>query len=147
MTRIGSAIIGAVILAATLAAANVHFVRGFTTTDVGVSLVLSGKLAGLGQGDVTIIVEAAGVASIECTNPGGNVAPGQNTSISASGSVTLPAAKNGTLTFSVATLAPSVPNTPTCPNNAWEADVIDVAFSGGTITVIQGGAIVLQQSF
>lgn len=137
----------AVLTAATLAAANVHFVRGFSTTDVGVSLVLAGKLAGLGQGDVTIILDAAGVAEVECTNPGGNVAPGQDTSITASGSVTLPVAKNGTITFSVATAAPSVPNTPTCPNNAWSADVVDVAFSGGTVTVIQGGVIVLQQTF
>lgn len=132
---------------ALLFAANVHFVRGPSATDAGTVLVVAGKLAGLGQGDVTLIVNAQGIASVECTNPGGNVAPGQDTSISASGSVTLPSAKNGQLVFSVSTAEPTVPNTPTCPNSAWSADVVDVAFSGGTLTVIQGGVIVLQQAF
>jgi hypothetical protein len=135
-------------MSGTLIAQNVHLVKTLNATDAGTTLVLAGKIAGLGSGDVTLIVDATGVASVECTNPGGNVAPGQDTTITASGSVTLPSPKNGQLTFNnLATSAPSVPNTPTCPNNAWTADVIDVAFSGGTLTVIQGGVIVLQTSF
>jgi len=135
-----------VFLAATVAAASVHFVKGPVLTDAGTTLVVSGKLAGLGVGDVTIAVAASGVASVECTNPGGNIAPGQDTAISAGGSITLPAAKNGTLTFSVATIEPSIPSS-ACPNDGWSADAVDVLFGSGTITVIQGGVVVLAYPF
>src|SRR5678816_534091 len=121
-------------------------IRDSTFTDAGTQLVTQGKLAGLGEGDVTIQVNANGVASVECTNPGGNVAPGQDTSVATVGSVTLPSAKNGNLVFSVATQAPSIPSS-ACPNDKWSAAATDVAFSGGTITVSQGGQVVLQQSF
>jgi hypothetical protein len=138
----------ALVCATTVVASSVHFVRGPFFTDAGVILVVEGKLAGLGEGDVTLLVNANGIGSVECTNPGGNVAPGQDTAVSASGSVTLPAAKNGNLIFAVATDAPPAPpSTPTCPNNQWSAAITDVAFTDGTITVIQGGQVVLSQSF
>lgn len=127
-------------------AQSVHFVKGPTFTDAGTVLVTSGKLAGLGAGDVTIAVNVAGIATVECTNPGGNVAPGQNTTIQAGGSVTLPSAKNGNLVFSVSTLEPSIPSS-ACPNDKWTADATDVQFGAGTITVSQGGQVVLTQSF
>jgi hypothetical protein len=133
-------------LSVALAAQSVHFVRGPVISDLGTTLGVSGKLAGLGQGDVTILVNASGVADVECTNPAGNVAPGQDTTISSSGSVTYPSPKNGNLVFSVATVVPSIPSS-ACPNNQWTADALDVDFSGGTITVIQGGQTVLQQGF
>src|SRR4029450_13539308 len=122
-------------LASAVSAASVHFVRGPVVTDDGVILVVEGKLAGLGEGDITVLVNATGVASVECTNPGGNVArgqdtgfgegditvlvngtgiasgectnpggnvaPGQDTAVRTSGSITLPSAKNGHLTFAV----------------------------------------------
>lgn len=128
-------------------AASVHFVKGPEFVDAGVQLVVSGKLAGLGEGDVTILVSAAGLASVECTNPGGQVAPGQDTAIQASGSVTLPASKNGNLVFSVATAVPTVAPTPACPNTSWSAAVTEVAFGSGLITVVQGGEVVLSQPF
>jgi hypothetical protein len=133
-------------LASAVSAASVHFVRGPVVTDAGVILVVEGKLAGLGEGDITVLVNATGIASVECTNPGGNVAPGQDTAVSTSGSITLPSAKNGHLTFAVATAPPVVPDTPTCPNDQWSAGVTDVAFTGGTLTVIQGGEVVLTTS-
>lgn len=135
-----------VLLAATVAAASVHFVTGPTSTDIGTTLAVTGKLAGLGVGDVTILVSASGLAETECTNPAGNVAPGQDTVVTTSGSVTLPAAKNGTLTFTVVTAEPVLPSVPTCPNPQWSAEAIDVIFSSGTITVLQGGVVVLQQA-
>jgi hypothetical protein len=133
--------------AVVLSAASVHFVKGPSLVDAGTQLVVSGKLAGLGEGDITILVNAAGLAATECTNPGSNVAPGQDITVESTGSVTLPAAKNGNLVFSVATATPIVPNYPTCPNPQWTAGVTDVAFTGGTITVLQGGVVVLQQEF
>jgi hypothetical protein len=147
MTRIAVGVVVCLMLASSALAQNVHFVKGPVATDVGTQLALTGKLAGLGEGDITVLVDAVGVAEIECRNPGGNVAPGQDTAISASGSVTLPSAKNGQLVFTVLTLAPVVPNTPTCPNSQWTAEVVDVAFSGGSVTVFQGGVQVLSQAF
>jgi hypothetical protein len=134
------------LVSAALLAANVHFVRGPDVTDNGVTLTVSGKLAGLGEGDITVIVNATGVASVECTNPGGNVAPGQDTTFAASGSVTLPASKNGNLVFSVTTAVPVIPSS-ACPNPQWTADATDVVFANGTVTVVQGGQVVLTQAF
>ena len=131
--------------AVVLAAASVHFVVGPVSVDAGTQLVVSGKISGLGVGDVTILIAADGLASVECTNPAGNVAPGQDTTIQAAGSQTFPSPKNGHLVFGIATLAPTIAPTPACPNRQWAADALDVAFSGGTITVVQGGVIVLTQ--
>lgn len=122
---------------------SVHFVRGPVAVDAGTTLVVSGKLAGLGEGDVTILISAPGVADVECTNPGGNVAPGQDTTFEATGSQTFPSPKNGNLVFSVPTVEPSIPSS-ACPNSQWSAEALDVAFgAGGVIQVVQGGQTVL----
>jgi len=133
---------------AVLLAASVHFVVGPTSVDAGTQLVVSGKIAGLGEGDVTILVTADGVASVECSNPAGNVAPGQTTAVSAAGLQVFPSPKNGNLVFSVSTVAPSIPSSACVDNSGkqWSAAATDVAFSGGVITVSQGGVIVLQQA-
>jgi hypothetical protein len=127
-------------------AANVHFVKGPSFVDNGVTLTASGKLAGLGEGDVTIIVDATGTAAVECRNPGGNIAPGQSQTITTSGSQTLASAKNGTVTFGITTGAPEVSSS-ACPNDKWTPEVTDVQFSSALITVVQGGQIVLQQNY
>src|SRR4030095_3551561 len=101
MLRFVAVCVCGLLFVVSLVAASVHFVRGPVVTDAGVILVVEGKLAGLGEGDVTLLVNANGIASVECTNPGGNVAPGQDTAVSTSGSVTLPSAKNGHLVFAV----------------------------------------------
>jgi hypothetical protein len=133
------------LLVVTMLAASVHFITGPVAVDAGTQLVVAGKLSGLGEGTITILVNADGIADVECTNPGGNVAPGQDTTVDATGSLTLPVTKNGTVTFSVATVAPSIPSTPTCPNTSWSAAALDVAFTNAVLTVFQGGVIVLQQ--
>ncbi len=136
-----TAVAGALVLAA-----SVHFVSGPTLVDNGVTVTATGKLAGLGQGDVTIVVNATGTATVQCTNPAGTVAPGQTKVINASGSQTLASPKNGTVTFSVSTLAPSIPSS-ACPNDQWTAEAVDVKFTSATVTVLQGGQVVLQQTF
>jgi hypothetical protein len=129
-----------------LAAQNVHLIGNLNTRDIGTQLLVGGKIAGLGEGDVTVVVNAQGVADVQCTNPGGNVAPGQDTAVSTSGSVTLPSPKNGNLNFSLSTATPVIPSS-ACPNAQWTATALDVEFSGGTFTVIQGGQVVLTQAF
>jgi hypothetical protein len=114
--------------------------RTVQCTDLGTTLQCTGKVSGLGGTTFEIVVEADGLATVECTNPGGNVAPGQDTAIDVGGSSgPLETPRNGNYNFTVTTDEPSVPNTPTCPNSGWTANVTDVAFSNITLTLFEDG--------
>jgi hypothetical protein len=105
----------------------------------------SGKVAGLGGTTFEITVEATGVASVECENPGGNIAPGQDTEIMVTGSTDpLPTPKNGQYNFTVTTDPTVVPNFPTCPNPQWTAHVVEVEFGDATLTLYEDGVQVDQ---
>jgi hypothetical protein len=123
-----------------------HFVTGGanapTCTDQGTTVSCSGKVAGLGGTTFEITIDAVGVASVECENPGGNVAPGQDTTVETSGTTgTLPTPRNGQFEFSVATLDPEpLPATPTCPNEQWIPHIVDVTFTEATLTLLEDGA-------
>jgi hypothetical protein len=129
------------------AAQSGHFVTGGNNapvcTDLGTQLQCSGKVAGLGGTTFEITVSASGIASVECRNPGGNVAPGQDTAVDATGtSGPLPTPRNGRYEFTVTTDPPSVPNFPTCPNPQWTAEVVDVAFGPATLSLFEDGGLV-----
>jgi hypothetical protein len=118
-----------------------HFVGTPTCTDQGTTVACSGKVAGLGGTTFTITVTATGTASVTCTNPGGNVAPGQSFTTTVAGSSgPFPTPRNGQARFTVESVAPTAP-AGSCPNPMWTATVTDVAFTDATITLREDSAV------
>ena len=108
-------------------------------TDEGTTVACDGKVAGLGGTTFEITIEAPGIASVECTNPGGNVAPGQDTAVTVAGTTgPQPTPRNGSVRFTIETDDPEpLPPTPTCPNNQWTPDIVDVTFTTATLTLFE----------
>jgi hypothetical protein len=120
-----------------------HFVGTPTCSDIGTQVQCSGKVAGLGGTTFELTVEASGIATVECTNPGGNVAPGQDTAVDVSGSSgPLPTPRNGQFRFSLTSANPEpLPATPTCPNNQWTPNIVDVTFGDATVSLFEDGVL------
>lgn len=150
----------ALFLALTLAvsaafAASVHLKGGRNAkpsfTDLGVTLNAMGELAGLGNGDVLVTLDATAAVTASCINPGTGEhrPPGQNPApITVTGSQAIPQEeiKNGNTPFNVTTQAPAspIPGAPDCPNTRWMETIDDLAFTSATITVEQpAGTVVL----
>jgi hypothetical protein len=84
---------------------------------------------------VNVLVEAEGIAEVQCRNPGGNIAPGQDTEVDVVGQSGPIQPRHGQITFSVLTAAPTVSGAEACPNPKWTAEVTDVRFTSATVTV------------
>jgi hypothetical protein len=127
-----------------------HFLTGGGNApnceDAGLTVECDGKVAGLGGTTFEITIDAVGIASVECENPGGNVAPGQDTEVRTSGTTgTQETPRNGQYRFMVSTLDPEpLPATPTCPNNQWTPHIIDVTFTEATLSLYEDGVLVDQ---
>ena len=118
-----------------------HFVGTPVCTDEGTFAECTGKVAGLGGTTFEIRVTADGTASVECANPAGNVAPGQDFTFTAEGTTgSQPTPRNGQFRFNVDTVAPVAP-AGSCPNPMWTATVVDVEFGEATLTLLEDSTV------
>ena len=134
-----------VLSVAAIASAAVRFHAGPTCTDQGLTLNCTGNVSGLGQGDLTVNISSPATATTTCTNPAGNVAPGQTFTFQASGTQVVTVDKNGRATFNLTTEAPTAP-AGSCPNPMWTATVTDVTFGDVTLIGTQGGVTVFEET-
>jgi hypothetical protein len=137
----GAAAVAALTFADVALAQSGHFVGDVTCTEVGTTVRCSGKVAGLGGETFTITVEAQGIASVTCTNPAGNVAPGQSFNFTTTGTTgAIPTPRPGQYVFSLPTIAPTAP-AGSCPNPKWTAAVTDVSFTTATVTLREDSVV------
>jgi hypothetical protein len=142
------AVLGLLGLASAPAAAQSgHFIENGAGApqcfDLGTQVLCTGKVAGLGGTTFEITVEATGIAEVVCINPAGHRAPGQDTEVTVSGTTTpLPTPRNGQFVFSVTTDDPEpLPPTPTCPNDQWTPEIVDIAFGDATLSLFEEGVL------
>jgi hypothetical protein len=124
-----------------LEATNPHLLSPPTVTDNGVNLTVSGSVAGLGNTVLTVIsLQATGIVTTKCTNPGGKVVPGQSGPQNFSISGKYMSDANGRVNFSITTpfAKPGL-----CPNGNWTGDVTDVQFT--SVKVYCNGTLIYQQ--
>jgi hypothetical protein len=130
--------------ATTAWATSPHYKKSPSCVDNGLTLSCTGAIAGLGNFDVLIRLNAAAIVETVCRAPGsGNESPGQNPAlpVDVSGGLLIDSQdiKNGNLAFTVTTVAPKTP-TPAqagCPNNKWGVRITNVTFSNGQLRVFQ----------
>jgi hypothetical protein len=131
-------------LAAKPGTSGVHFQGPAPTITINGNTATSTSftLAGLGQGTGTAELTVTGFFSVQCRNPGGNIAPGQNTVATGSSGAQGFTAQNGKATVGSlsATLDPSTVNTShSCPNSSWTPIVGSGTVTSATLTVTFNG--------
>lgn len=106
------------------------------------SLIADGYASGLGNTDVTVVLDASGNAAITCTNYGGNDVPGQSSpKVYASGIDILPGndpiRKNGRSLFKSETVDPETVSWDVagCPNPNWTGRIDFIFWTDATISV------------
>jgi hypothetical protein len=120
------------------------------------SLIASGYASGLGNTDVTIVLDASGIPAVTCTNNGNNDVPGQSyPKVSASGQQSLDGdkdiQKNGRAKFSTETDDPQTLSWDVagCPNSNWTGRIDFIFWTDATISVYDTatGALLQTQSY
>jgi hypothetical protein len=117
------------------------------------SLIATGYASGLGNTDVTVVLNATGIPVVTCVNQGGSEAPGQNpVPVSAVGEQRLlgsdPLRKNGRAPFLTETDDPeTLPgDLAGCSNSNWTARIDFIAWTNATLSVYDITTGVLQTS-
>ncbi len=140
-------------IVASACAANVHLKgrTGIKVADQGDTLQVCASLAGLGNCDLHVTINAVAEIETSLTNPAGNVAPGNSVGDLVSGTITIPSTqiKNGNVSFCVSTEEVQTPTWQEAgaPNQHWTVTVEDVTFIRGELIVEQCGQIVFQRRF
>jgi hypothetical protein len=120
------------------------------------SLIADGTLSGLGNADVSVVIDASGIPAITCVNFGGNEVPGQSyPKVAASGSQFLDGdssvRKNGKSPFGVETIDPeSIPwDEAGCPNSNWIGHIDFIFWTDAMISVYDAStqALLLQREY
>ncbi len=135
---IASGLLIAVLVFSTASAGGIKFNANWSLG----SLIANGTVTGIGNTDVTMVLDASGIPAITCTNQGGNQVPGQSfPKVSAEGKQSLLGSdffrKNGKSPYNVETDPP-----PTltwdqagCPNSNWTAEITFVYWTNARISV------------
>jgi len=134
-----------VLLIATLATSTASAGGGVKLSGVSFSLgslIANGYASGLGNTDVTVVLDASGIPAIACTNNGGNDVPGQSSpKISATGQQTLdgndPIRKNGKSPFFTETNDPTTIawDAAGCPSSNWTAHIDFIFWTNAKLSV------------
>ena len=138
-------------LAAKQTTSGVHFQgqEPRITLNGDTATVTTFTLAGLGQGSGTAELTVTGTFDVQCQNPGGNIAPGQDTTATGTSGAVGFTAQNGKATISLppATLDPSTANTAeSCPNSSWTPIVGEGTVTSATLTVKFNGQTIFTDS-
>ena len=106
------------------------------------SLIASGYASGLGNTDVTVVLDGSGIPVITCTNYGGNDVPGQSyPKVTATGTQNLdgddPLRKNGRSPFLTETNDPETIawDKAGCPNSNWTGRIDFIFWTDAKISV------------
>src|SRR5215213_1312954 len=120
-------------------AANPHFVVGpEITLNPDNTVTATGSVAGLGGENIDVVLTAELSVEVICRNPAGNIAPGQTQQTTVTGTQSNLEVKNGRVTFTVTTAAPTLSGTAKangCPNNKWRALIGDVTIESATLQI------------
>jgi len=133
-----------------------HFKKGgepvctVSSSGASSSTTCSASLSGLGNGDLLIEVTVSGSAVYQCSNNGGNTAPGQNKVLV--GPTTTPTLipgdqiKNGNVSFTTEAAVLTAPATVTgahagCPNPNWTGVNPTLTTTDISMRISQGGVL------
>lgn len=127
-------------------AASVHLQGQAPRVTVSGNTASSTSFVLAGVGNVALVADLTitGFFATQCTNPGGNVAPGQNEQVDATTSSGAIQPKNGKATIPPlsVTATPPPPSEIDCPNSQWTGQALGFTSTGATLTVKQNNVVV-----
>jgi hypothetical protein len=148
-SRLALLALGSLLIIAVPSFANVSMDETSTDPsylDEGLALTVTGLLTGLDDTDVQVTVTARAEVRGVCRSQTGSELP--VAFLAEAHSVATEFRSEGTVTYSVTTVAPEspVPGAPGCPDPTWEQIVEDVVFTSATIKAEQQGVVVYDRS-